>query len=207
MKKHRITLGLLLMLVGCVLLGSCIKGNEGQTVALIGTEYYIDDILAVIPDSLQGKFNTLFDGYHEGAIPAKLEGSYLVSPNLMTANNQGVPNRPDPDVNLRFSKQNNGTMVMELYQDATLQTTDPVFVMGSGGDFTIYFVEDKSIGSSVHVKRGVVMSGKLTESGLADFRMVFVILESEGALASAPGTYYYYEDGDRLAQKCDWPLQ
>ena len=51
------------------------------------------------------------------------------------------------------------------------------------------------------------MCGTWTENGLTDFRMVFVILEAEGDLAPVPGTYYFYKDGDGLAEKCDWPWQ
>ena len=207
MKRHRITFGLLLLLAGSVLLGSCIKENKGETIALIGTEYYIDDIISVIPDTLQGKFNTLFGGYHQGAVPDKLEGSYVVNPNLLKSTNLQIPTpRLDPDVNLRFSWQNNGTMVVELYQESTVQITNPVFVMGSDKEFTVYFVEEKSIETGAWMKRGVVISGRLTDSGLANFRMAFVILESEGELAPAPGSYYYYEDGDAMARNCDWPL-
>lgn len=206
MKKKRIIICVVLILSGSVLLNSCIKENNGQTIALIGTEYYIDDILSVIPDSLQGKFSTMFEGYHEGTIPDKLEGSYVVHPNMLISTNLQIPTpRLDPDITMRFSKQNNGTMMIELYEEASLQATEPAFVMGNNKDLTVYFIEEKSLGQSTHAKRGVVMAGKLTDQGLAQLRMAFVILESEGEYAPLPGTYYYYEDGNRLAEPCDWP--
>ena len=198
---------LFFLLLSSLLLSSCIKENEGKTVALIGTEYYIEDILTVIPDSLQAEFKTMFNGYPEGSIPDKIEGTYQVAPNLLKQTNLEIPTpRIDPDVYLRFSKQNNGTMTMELLQETLVQTTAPVFVMGNNKEFTVWFIEDKDVDDQNRMKRGVVMCGRWTDNGLANFRMAFVILESEGAKVPAPGSYYYYEDGNGLAQNCDWPL-
>lgn len=206
MKKHRIIVGVLLLLAGGIALNSCIKENSGQTIALIGTEYYIDDILSVIPDTLQEKFNTAFGEIPEGFIPEKIEGSYVVHPNMLVGTNLNIPTpRVDPDITMRFSKQNNGTMVMDLFEEASLQTTTPVYVMGDDKDFTVYFVEDKSLGQNIQARRGVVICGRLTDYGLANLRMAFVILEAGSGSALIPGTYYYYEDGNGLAERCDWP--
>ncbi len=70
----RIILGLWLLMFGSLLLSSCTK-NDDNTIALIGTEYYIDDILSVIPDSLQTRFCAAFGNIPEGPVPPKIEGS------------------------------------------------------------------------------------------------------------------------------------
>ena len=209
MNRKGILFGFLFMAASGIMLSSCIKENNGETIALIGTEYYIDDILSVIPDSLQDKFETFFEGFPEGAIPDSLGDScaFVVSPNMLLGTNHWDLSSPivHPDVYMRFSKQHNGIMAMELYEESTLKKTDTVFVMGSGNAFTVYFIEDKDLDLDIHAKRGVIMCGRLTENGVADFRMVSVVLESEGEQAPVPGTYFYYEDGNGLAEKCDWP--
>ena len=58
MKIKQIILSLGLLVVGSMMLSSCTK-NDDNTIALIGTEYYIDDILSVIPDSLQTRGHCL----------------------------------------------------------------------------------------------------------------------------------------------------
>ena len=70
MKKNRIILGLWLLLAGGIAMTSCTK-NDTSTIVLIGTEYYIDDILSVIPDTLQSKFFAAFGSIPEGPVPPK----------------------------------------------------------------------------------------------------------------------------------------
>ena len=190
---------------------SCTK-NDDNTIALIGTEYYIDDILSVVSDSA---FWRDFGSINRGAVPPDVQGAYVISPKKREASN--LPEWPlqvvEPDAFMRFSKQHNGIMVMEL-NDATEQKTDTVFVMGKDDDFTIYFVENKSYeiplnGQNYHVnqKRGVVMCGKVVADGLSNFRMATLVLEVESDaqdLAPIPGSYFIYKDGDGLARKEDW---
>ena len=213
MKRKRIIFGFLLLATGGIMLSSCIKENQGKTIALIGDEYYIDDIHSMIPDSLQGKFETMFQGIPQGSIPCKIvlpdsieENAYVVRPNQLVATNLWNITSPItyPDVYVRFSQQHNGIVVVEL-AESTEQRTDTAFIMGNNNDFTVYFVEDKDLETGAQVKRSVIICGKWTASGLADFRMAFVVLESKGSQAPLPGTYYFYKDGDGLAERCVWP--
>lgn len=207
MKRKGIIFGFLLMMTSSIILSSCIKENNGETIALIGDEYYIRDILKVIPDSLQNKFEALLD-MPQGAVPDSLGDScsYVVSPNMLVSTNLWNMSSPiaQPDVYMRFSKQHNGIVVMEL-AETTMQKTDTAYVMGNNNDFTVYYIEEKTLDLGITVKRGVIMCGKLTSNGLSDFRMVFVVLEAEGEQAPRPGSYYYYEDRDGLAERCEWP--
>ena len=89
--KKSIIFGLLLLLASGVALTSCTK-NDTSTVVLIGTEYYIDDILSVIPDSIQTRFLSDFGGYPEGPVPPKIEGSFVINPKQrVTSNVSGWP--------------------------------------------------------------------------------------------------------------------
>lgn len=213
MNRKRIILGFCLLLAGGIVLSSCIKENNGQTVALIGTEYYIDGINSVIPDSLQGKFEAMFQGIPTGAVPVSIavpdsleEDAYVVHPNMLVKTNLWNVSSPIPypDVYVRFSEQHNGIVVVELAESME-QRTDTAFIMGTNNDFTVYFVEDNDISADVHVKRGVVICGTWAQGGLSHFRMAFVVLEAEGHQAPTPGTYYFYKDGDGLAERCVWP--
>ena len=73
---------------------SCTK-NDDNTIALIGTEDYIDDILSLIPDSLQTRFLAEFGSIPEGFTPPKIEGSYVMDPKLRVSSNvDGWPLQP-----------------------------------------------------------------------------------------------------------------
>lgn len=216
MKNKRIILGLALLLAAGLSFSSCTKNDE-STIVLIGTEYYIDDILSVIPDSLQTKFYADFGSIHEGPVPPKIEGSYVVDPKQRVASN--VAEWPlqsvEPNVYLRFSRQHNGIVEMDL-NEATETITDTVFVCGNSDKFTVYFIENKSFGIDVgnttyHVtmQRGVLMKGVVTDNGIKDFRMATIVMKTEddsnGLIGQYPnGTYFIYKDGNGIAECLDW---
>lgn len=191
-----------------LMLSSCTKNDE-TTIVPIGTEYYIDDILSAVPDSLQTQFFAAFGNVPAGAIPPKIEGSYVMDPKQRVASNlSGWPvNTIEPNVYLRFAKQHNGIVNMDL-NETTETVTDTVFVCGSGDNFAVYFVEDKDYELG-WMRRGVIMKGKVTDNGLADFRYATIVLEtkdySNGQFGLYPnGTYFIYKDGNGLAENLDW---
>lgn len=198
------------------MLSSCTKNDE-NTIVVIGTEYYIDDIMTVIPDSLQTQFMAAFGEIPRGAVPPKIEGSYVVDPKTRCGSNlpDWLLQVDEPNAYLRFTRQHNGIAVLDL-NESTEHVTDTVFVMGNGNKFTVYFIEDKSYqmpynGQSYQVwmKRGIVMRGQVTANGLADFRLASIILKAEdnsnGVLTQyAPGSYFIYKDGDGTAANLDW---
>lgn len=120
----------------------------------------------------------------------------------------------EPNVYLTFSGQHNGIVAMDLTEE-TEHETDTVFVMGNGNAFTVYFIEDKIYDFPfnnniyhVSMRRGVIMKGKVTEQGLADFQYASIILDakddSQGVLEQyLPGTYFIYKDGDGLAKRIE----
>lgn len=208
MKYIKTFLVLGLFVASGMMLSSCTKNDE-TTIVPIGTEYYIDDILSAVPDSLQTQFFAAFGNVNTGAIPPKIEGSYVMDPKQRMASNMpGWPvNATEPNVYLRFEKQHNGIVHMDL-NETTETVTDTVFVCGSGDNFTVYFVEDKDYELG-WMKRGVIMKGKVTDSGLADFRYATIVMATEdysgGQFGLYPtGTYFIYKDGNGLAEKLDW---
>lgn len=216
MKTNRIILSLWLLVAGGVALTSCTK-NDTTTISLIGTEYYIDDILSVIPDSLETKFLSDFGSIPDGPVPPKIEGSYMMNPKQRVSSNvQEWPLQAvEPNVYLRFSKQHNGIVTMDL-NEATETMTDTVFVCGNGSAFTVYFIENKAYDVQVdnhtyHVrmKRGIVMKGAVSDRGLSNFRYATIIMETEddsGGLIGQyeNGSYFIYKDGDGTAENQEW---
>lgn len=216
MKIKQIILSLWLLVAGGLMLSSCTK-NDDNTIVLIGTEYYIDDILSVIPDSLQTRFFAEFGSIPEGPVPPKIEGSYVMNPKQRVSSNvAGWPLQTvEPNMYLRFTRQHNGIAEMDL-NEATETKTDTVFVCGNGSAFAVYFIENKAYemeidGYTYHVsvKRGIVMKGKVTDAGLSDFRYATILMKSEddshGLISQYPnGSYFIYKDGDGLAKNEDW---
>ena len=216
MRKKKIILGLWLLLAGGMVLTSCTKNDE-STIVLIGTEYYIDDILSVIPDSVQTRFFSDFGSIPEGPVPPKIEGSYVMGPKQRVASNVvGWPLQVvEPNVYLRFSGQHNGIVAMDL-NDATANFTDTVFVCGNNNAFTVYFIENKAYEIAVdnhtyHVrmKQGVVMKGQVADDGLLNFRYATIVMEAEddsnGQIEQyGKGSYFIYKDGDGKALLQEW---
>lgn len=201
-----------LLLAGGIALSSCTKNDE-STVSLIGTEYYIDDILSVIPDSIQTKFLADFGDIPNGAVPPKIEGDYVVSPKQRVCSNVSTwVLQDDPNMYMHFYHQHNGIVAMEL-DEATASLTDTVFVQGKANNFVVYFIENKEYvmdfnGQSYQfrMKRGVVMKGKVTDNGFTDFRFATIVMEAEnnsGGLLAQPskGSYFIYKDGDGTVER------
>ena len=213
---NRIILSLWLLLAGGIALTSCTK-NDATTISLIGTEYYIDDILSVIPDSLEARFLADFGSIPDGPVPPKIEGSYMMNPKQRVSSN--VAEWPlqavEPNVYLRFSKQHNGIVTMDL-NEATETKTDTVFVCGNSNAFAVYFIENKAYDVQVdnhtyHVrmKRGIIMKGAVSDRGLSNFRYATIIMETEddsGGLIGQyeNGSYFIYKDGDGTAENQEW---
>lgn len=203
-------------MAGGLLMASCTKNDE-NTVILIGTEYYIDDILSVIPDSLQTRFLAEFGNIPSGPVPPKIDGSYVVNPkNRVASNVAGWPLQAvEPDMYLRFNAQHNGIVTLDL-NEATENVTDTVFIQGNGSNFAVYFIENKAYDISVesatyHVKmkRGVIMIGQVTSDGLSGFRYATIIMRTEdnsnGLIGQYPnGSYFIYKDGNGNAARHDW---
>ena len=214
-------MGLCLLVAGGWVLSSCTK-NDDNTIVLIGSEYYIEDILSVIPDSLQMKFFDKFGSIPEGPVPPRLdfnpqdltkkEASYVVAPRQRVYSNVTWPTSVvDPNAYLRFYGQHNGIVGM-AFNDAEGTVTDTVYVCGNGESFAVYFIEDMAFDiesnnqvHSVKMRRGVIMKGQVTDAGLADFRYATIVLKVEddtNQLAEV-GSYYIYKDGDGVAERID----
>ena len=198
-----------------VVFASCTKNDE-TTIVPVGSESYIEEILQVIPDSTKQAFDLVLGTFPQGAIPPKIEGAFVVSPKQRVASSIENwplnPADPEVDVYMDFYDQHNGVVTVKL-TEVQEQVTDTAFVMGTGNDFTLYFIENKgyeveATNATYHVsmKRGVVMKGRVTDEGIRDLYMAVVILavedDSNGVLPEyEPRTYFIYKDGDGMASR------
>ena len=208
--------GFILMAVSIAFV-SCTK-NDTTTIVPIGTESYINDIFSVIPDSTIHDFELAFGSVPQGYVPANIEGDYVIAPKQrVTSSLAGWPlnlTNPEPNVSLRFSEQHNRVVCVDLVE-AFEQTTDTAFVMGTGNEFTVYFIENKSYevpfgGTAFHVsmKRGVILKGDVKDEGISNLFFAVVIMDvesdSDGVIPQyEPGTYFIYKDGDGMASRLD----
>ena len=215
-KFRHIGIGLLAFVLP-LLVANCTK-NDVTTIIPVGTESYVQDILSVIPDSAMVQFNASFGAVYEGYIPPKIEGRFVIGPKQRVASNVVGwllnPTDPEPNVSLRFSEQHNGVVRVDL-AEASEQTTDTAFVMGTDNAFTVYFVENKNYevpfaGTAFHVnmKRGVILKGNVEDEGIRNLYFAVVIMEvnddSDGLIPQyEPGSYFIYKDGDGIASRLD----
>lgn len=215
-KKLR-QLGWLFIVVVPLFVANCTKNDE-TTIIPVGTESYVKDILSVIPDSAMVQFNAAFGAVHEGYVPPKIEGQFVIGPKQRVASNVAswplVMPVPEPNATLRFFNQHNGVTGME-FSEAFAQQTDTVYVMGNGNDFTAYVIESKSYDMAysddtyhVNMKRGIVVKGSIAAEGIRNMFFAVVIMEvnddSHGLIPQfEPGSYFIYKDGDGMASRLD----
>lgn len=223
MKKNNIILGLGLFLAVGLALGSCTK-NDDSTIVPIGAEDYVkplssvvESIFSSVPEATKTKFLQDFGDLPDGPVPPKIEGSFKMSPKQRVATNTDlpVPAIEQPDLLLRFSNQHNELIQLDL-NESTENFSDTVFVRGNDNAFAVYFIENKAYeipmgGTVYHVKmeRGVIMRGKMTDRGIADFRYATIVMQAEddsnGLIDQYDrGTYFIYKDGDGVVEKYDW---
>ena len=219
MKAKRILFGFGLLVTLGIMLGSCTKVDEKETIALIGKESNIPDIEEIFSENpvIKQSFDSVKRNIgidYGGAIPPKIEGSYVVDPTVLLDSSEETMSAVDDSIFLRFTCQNNGMMTMSIKSSSIQQEVYPVFAKGNNDNFTAYCINNWEFSSpdqAYHVKieRGIIMWGSVTTEGLSDFRIAYIIKDarddSNGVLHQyAPGTYMIYRDGNGLAEKFDW---
>ena len=190
----------------CLFFG-CTK-NDNTTLILLGTEYYIEDILNAIPDTLQGTFEQRFGEIPQGYKPPKVEGDFVVAPKQRCYSNVATwpLNVVEPNMSLHFTNQHNRVVEIHL-TEAMDMFTDTVYITGYDNFFTVYYQEYKSIvidGTDAMIKRGVIIKGEMCDDGMKDLYFANIIMDVTGVVSDdlvKPGQFFIYRDGDSLARK------
>lgn len=198
---------LVFFLLPLFLFFSCTK-NDKDTIVLLGTESYIDDILDVIPDSLRIVFDTHFGQIPRGYVPPNVEGDFVIAPKQRCISN--AANWPlsvtEPNTSLSFTNQHNSVVELNL-AEATETFTDTVFVVGHDNLFTVYYQESKSMTlntQEIIMKRGILIKGEMCGEGIKDLCFANIIMDVQGDTENAaarPGQFFIYKDGDGIARK------
>ena len=189
---------------------NCTKNDE-TTVILLGQESYIQDIIKVVPDTLQATFTEHFGMIHEGYIPPKIEGNFVVSKKKRVYSNIGESwplSVVEPDMYLTITDQHNREAKLIL-AEATSTETDTVYIVGNDAYFTMYYVEDKVmtfLGYNTKIKRAVLFNGEICDWGIKNLYAASVILDaydnSGGSLVQyKKGDFFIYKDEDGLSER------
>lgn len=189
-------------------LTECSK-DTNESIILLGTEYYVTPLEEIIPDSLWPKLSMMYGGFNEGFIPPNIEGEYVINKKYCTSN--FVDLSDDQDLHIRITNQHNRVACVDFYEGGVVRT-DTAFVMGTGSDFSLYFVEERRmsfLGSHSMVTRCVFFSGKKEERGVKDLYYGNVILaatrgDNPFLGTFIPGWYFVYKDEDGVSENSNW---
>lgn len=202
-----------------LLLTSCLKEGD-DTIVLPLPDGRIP--YSVISRNLQDSLTTHGFQIHEGLYPPTVAGSYLIEPmSLDFASDQA----PASYVNLMMTFSSQTQRGLLKYWE--LQNTDlhniPIDgqsleanVIGNGNDFTVYcyqnVTENSSIGMQLwRVKTATVISGTMTDTGIANCQYAYILLEKEindiNYALSFPkdSTFRIFSDGNSFAGKLNIP--
>ena len=209
MKKTVIILAIAItILLGMI---QCKKeSTSGESVMLLGTEYYVKKLTEIIPEEWQDDFLTHYGEMPQGYMPPNIEGEYVISPKQFIYSNY-VDLSNDLDMYLRVTNQHNRVATVEFYEGEALRT-DTAYIMGSGQRFSLYFVEKRILdfcGDISSVTRLVLITGEKTAEGIKKFRFGNIILDTrDGANPFVgefiPGWFFIYKDQYGLAENCHW---
>lgn len=203
-------------LMSAMLMTNCTK-NDDTTIVLLGQEQYIEDILNVIPDTLQHVFGSGIN-INQGYLPPNIEGEFIFSPKTRVMTSVETEYWPlnivEPDVKIKFIDQHNRVATFIHFEENETRT-DTVYVIGHDSKFTVYYQENKILDYGwyeIKYKRGIIYSGIMKEDGIRALTYASVIMEVEDELAGygyheeawPVGTFFIYKDGDGVSQKEEW---
>ncbi|MGV8135196.1 MAG: hypothetical protein AB2L20_08275 [Mangrovibacterium sp.] len=169
----------------------------------------------VIPEDILVQLKSYMTIY-SGTTPPDIAGTYLVSPSELVFSSDGNldPGHIFADLYFRLSNQNDKTNIL-TYEGKQINsekeiidtaTSDEVSVVGSGDNFTAYFISSGYAGE-IYNKDATIISGTKTTSGIKNFSYAFVMLE-KGAdpdnILIEVGTYRIIKDGNGLASNTTW---
>lgn len=186
------------------------ESTAGDSIILLGTENYVKKLTEIIPEEWQDDFSTHFGEMPQGYIPPNIEGEYAISPKQFVYSNF-LDLSNDLDMYLKITDQHNRVATVEFYEGETIRT-DTAYLMGSGQNFSLYFVEKRTLdfyGNLSTVSRVVLITGEKTQEGIKKLRFGNMILNASEPVnpfigTFIPGWFFIYKDQDGLAENCHW---
>jgi len=190
---------------------SCLTTGEDTIILPQAEEVSVGIEEEAIPLSLQQELE-VYMPIHEGSNPPVIDGTYLISTMkaVYASDNYFKPGDLAYDYKIRFTNPNtkDNTLSyseMDMVEDV-YGSSDEVTIIGSGSDFTAYFVTSGK-SSGISCKVATLISGTWTKSGIKNLYYAFVMLEKsydpESSLMNV-NEFRVFTDGDGLAVNSTW---
>ena len=197
------------MMVVMLLLTSCLK--EGDTTVLVNDPQEVPFITDYLPKDLLELFGE--ENVHFGDRPPVVDLE-LKSQHEYVAIVTDMPDHPQvgglSPITYYHKLTRQYLQIAEYIgmnsEESRCRLISPVYLIGSGHDFTAYFYEaPQTEGSPEHA---VLMSGTLTNSGIKDMLYGYKIMRYNDSIVS-PVAYpvnsiFIFRDWDGLAETCSW---
>lgn len=197
------------MVVSLAFLPSCLK--ESDTTILVNDPQDIPFITEYLPEDLLDLFGE--ENVHFGDQPPRVDMEFK-SMHQYVATNLQPPYAPQPGQLtpvIHYHKLNQQYLQIAEYvsktsEEAYCKVMYPVYLTGSGNDFTVYYHESPQ--TDGHPEHAVLFSGTLTANGVKDFMYGYKILKYNDEVV--PPTVYpansifIFKDYDGLAEACTW---
>ena len=202
---------LVLLVLPYFLFTGCLKeGND----TIVLPQPYGKIPYDVIPEHIQEQLSMNGFVIHEGVNPATINGKFRANPMICKYASDDV--RLDfVELFMEFSGQSlrgkiqytqgqsDSIFLDEAQINDVIGNAERARVIGEDSNITIYCIQTIQLDKSSWSKTASVVSGTLTKMGLKDFQYAEYIIdkEDEWGRISEVGTYRYWDDGDKLADK------
>lgn len=167
----------------------------------------------VIPHEINEKFKQHMN-INEGLTPPNIEGEYVCKPNTLVYSSDNDFEVGYVFTTSYFKFDNQTANGMATYNESSGNSTSEspeVYVIGSGNNFTAYFVRtsyyyDDYGNYEGWSKVSQMASGTITNSGIANYRYAFIMLDKydpNNRLMDV-NEFRVIEDNDGMASKESW---
>ena len=190
-------------------LSSCLK--EGDTTVLINDPQEVPFVTDYLPEDLLNLFGE--ENVHFGDQPPVVDLEFKSQHEFVATNVQPpfAPQIGGLSPITYYHKVRQQYLQIADYigmnsEESRCRLISPVYLTGSGDDFTVYYYETpQTEGSPEHA---VLMSGTLTPSGIKNFRYGYKIMRYNDSVVS-PLAYpahsvFIFKDWDGMAEACTW---
>lgn len=190
-------------------LSSCLK--EGDTTVLVNDPQEIPFITDYLPEDLLNLFGE--ENVHFGDQPPVVDLEFKSQHEFLATNLQPpyAPQVGGLSPVTYYHKLSHQYLQIADYigmnsEETRCRRVSPVYLMGNGNDFTIYYYETpQTEGLPLHA---VLMSGTRTNQGIKDFRYGYKIVRYNDSVVS-PQVYptssiFIFKDWDGIAETSSW---
>lgn len=191
-----ITIALVLITSGC---------KEDETHDLIEENGLSQDINDFISEEIFDILDSLGMPINTGGNPANIEGTYLVSPMVLTKSNRSFDDigKTYADKTFTFLDQNDGnlTLTTALTQGGGVGEGLGSFIVGNGNNFSVFVrIKKVNLEHNDSTLTTQIFSGTLTSDGITNLYNALVMLDDFGDpndryIAIGDARVFYDEDG------------